>query len=46
MLTIGDIDIHLISDGTVWVDSGGAWGLVPRRCGAATCNPTSSTACR
>ena len=30
MLAIGDIHIHLISDGIVWVDSGGAWGLVPR----------------
>jgi glyoxylase-like metal-dependent hydrolase (beta-lactamase superfamily II) len=30
MLTIGDMHIHLISDGVVWVDSGGAWGLVPR----------------
>lgn len=30
MFTLGDIHIHLISDGTVWVDSGGAWGLVPR----------------
>lgn len=30
MLTIGDIQLHLISDGVVWVDSGGAWGLVPR----------------
>jgi len=30
MFTLGDIHIHLISDGVVWVDSGGAWGLVPR----------------
>ncbi len=30
MLTIGHIHIHPISDGVVWVDSGGAWGLVPR----------------
>ncbi|MBP8973160.1 MAG: MBL fold metallo-hydrolase [Anaerolineae bacterium] len=30
MFTLGDIQIHLISDGVVWVDSGGAWGLVPR----------------
>jgi glyoxylase-like metal-dependent hydrolase (beta-lactamase superfamily II) len=30
MLSIGDIEIHLISDGLVWVDSGGAFGLVPR----------------
>jgi|AMZC01.1.fsa_nt_AMZC01007784.1_1 glyoxylase-like metal-dependent hydrolase (beta-lactamase superfamily II) len=30
MLAIGDIYVHLISDGVVWVDSGGAWGLVPR----------------
>lgn len=30
MLTIGDIQLYLISDGVVWVDSGGAWGLVPR----------------
>jgi glyoxylase-like metal-dependent hydrolase (beta-lactamase superfamily II) len=30
MFSLGDIHIHLISDGVVWVDSGGAWGLVPR----------------
>jgi glyoxylase-like metal-dependent hydrolase (beta-lactamase superfamily II) len=27
---VGDIQIHLISDGTVMMDSGGPWGLVPR----------------
>lgn len=30
MFTIGDIEIHLISDGLVRVDGGGAFGLVPR----------------
>lgn len=30
MFTIGDIEIHLINSGVVWVDSGGPWGLVPR----------------
>ncbi len=30
MFQIGDIEIHLISDGIVRVDSGGPWGLVPR----------------
>jgi glyoxylase-like metal-dependent hydrolase (beta-lactamase superfamily II) len=30
MFGIGDIEIHLISDGIVKVDSGGAFGLVPR----------------
>jgi glyoxylase-like metal-dependent hydrolase (beta-lactamase superfamily II) len=30
MFRIGDIDICLISDGVVWMDSGGPWGLVPR----------------
>lgn len=30
MFNIGDIDIHLVSDGIVWMDSGGPWGLVPR----------------
>jgi glyoxylase-like metal-dependent hydrolase (beta-lactamase superfamily II) len=30
MFRIGDVTIDLISDGTVLVDSGGAWGLVPR----------------
>lgn len=30
MFTIGDIEIHLINTGVVWVDSGGPWGLVPR----------------
>jgi glyoxylase-like metal-dependent hydrolase (beta-lactamase superfamily II) len=29
MFNIGDIEIHLISDGIVRVDSGGAFGLVP-----------------
>lgn len=29
MITIGDIEIHLISDGVVWVDRGGPFGLVP-----------------
>ena len=29
MLTIGDIEIHLISDGVVRVDRGGPFGLVP-----------------
>lgn len=30
MFQIGDIEIHLISDGVVMMDSGGPWGLVPR----------------
>lgn len=30
MLTIGDIRIHLINDGTIKVDPGGAYGLIPR----------------
>ena len=29
MITIGDIEIHLVSDGVVWVDRGGPFGLVP-----------------
>jgi glyoxylase-like metal-dependent hydrolase (beta-lactamase superfamily II) len=29
MFTIGEIDIHLLSDGVVMMDSGGPWGLVP-----------------
>jgi glyoxylase-like metal-dependent hydrolase (beta-lactamase superfamily II) len=31
MLKIGDFEIHLISDSTVWMDGGGAFGLVPRK---------------
>jgi len=30
MFTIGDIEIRLVSDGVVMMDSGGPWGLVPR----------------
>ncbi len=30
MFRIGDIEIHMINTGVVWVDSGGPWGLVPR----------------
>ena len=30
MLSIGQIEIHLINDGRIWMDSGGAFGLVPR----------------
>lgn len=30
MLQIGDIEIHIVSDGVVMMDSGGPWGLVPR----------------
>jgi glyoxylase-like metal-dependent hydrolase (beta-lactamase superfamily II) len=30
MFAVGDITIHLVSDGIVWMDSGGPWGLVPR----------------
>lgn len=29
MITIGEIEIHLVSDGVVWVDRGGPFGLVP-----------------
>lgn len=29
-MQIGDLEIHLVSDGTVWVDPGGPFGLVPR----------------
>lgn len=29
MITIGEIEIHLISDGVVWMDRGGPFGLVP-----------------
>ena len=30
MFQIGDIDIHPINAGVVWMDSGGSFGLVPR----------------
>ena len=30
MFTIGTIEINLVSDGIVMMDSGGPWGLVPR----------------
>jgi glyoxylase-like metal-dependent hydrolase (beta-lactamase superfamily II) len=30
MFNIGSFEIHLVSDGVVWMDSGGPWGLVPR----------------
>jgi glyoxylase-like metal-dependent hydrolase (beta-lactamase superfamily II) len=30
MIRLGEIEISLVSDGTVWVDAGGAFGLVPR----------------
>ncbi|MBN2304256.1 MAG: MBL fold metallo-hydrolase, partial [Anaerolineae bacterium] len=30
MFTIGSIEIHLVSDGVVWQDRGGVFGLVPR----------------
>lgn len=29
-MQIGELELHLISDGTVWVDPGGPFGLVPR----------------
>lgn len=31
MLSVGDIEIYLLNDGTVWVDPGGSFGLVPRK---------------
>ncbi len=30
MIRLGDLEIHLVNDGWVRVDAGGAWGLVPR----------------
>jgi len=30
MIQIGEIEIHVVSDGVVMMDSGGPWGLVPR----------------
>lgn len=30
MFTIGSIEIHLVSDGVVWQDRGGVFGLVPK----------------
>ncbi len=30
MIKIGEIEIHLINDGRIWMDSGGPFGLVPR----------------
>ncbi|MFP3854410.1 MAG: MBL fold metallo-hydrolase [Anaerolineales bacterium] len=29
-MQFGDLELHLISDGLVWVDAGGPFGLVPR----------------
>ncbi len=29
-LRVGDIKLHLVSDGVTWMDGGGAFGLVPR----------------
>ena len=29
-MQIGDLEVHLVSDGHVWVDPGGPFGLVPR----------------
>lgn len=31
MITVGDIEIHLINDCTTYVDGGGAFGLIPRK---------------
>jgi glyoxylase-like metal-dependent hydrolase (beta-lactamase superfamily II) len=28
---IGDVRVHLLSDGVFWTDGGAAWGVVPRR---------------
>ncbi|NPV66453.1 MAG: MBL fold metallo-hydrolase [Anaerolineae bacterium] len=30
MLRIGDLEVHLINDGLMWLDAGGVFGLVPR----------------
>ena len=30
LIVIGDLEIHLVSDGIIWVDPGGPFGLVPR----------------
>ena len=29
-MNIGSAEIHLLSDGLIWLDGGGAFGLVPR----------------
>jgi len=39
VLRIGELEIHLISDGVVWMDSGGPWGLVPRALWSRTLQP-------
>ena len=39
MFSIGEIEIHAISDGVVWMDSGGPWGLVPRALWSRTLQP-------
>ena len=41
MLTIGDIEIHLINDCTTMVDGGGAFGLVPRKLWQRYFTPTA-----
>jgi len=41
MLTIGDIEIHLINDCTTMVDGGGAFGLVPRKLWRRYFTPTA-----
>jgi len=39
---IGDLEIDMISDGVVWVDAGGPFGLVPRALYANTFSPDPS----
>lgn len=41
MHRIGDLEFAVVSDGRVWVDAGGPFGLVPRTLYEATLSPTS-----
>ncbi|MFZ4813913.1 MAG: MBL fold metallo-hydrolase [Phototrophicaceae bacterium] len=45
MLQVGDATIHLINDATIWVDAGGAFGLVPRALYSAKFMPPNPENC-
>jgi glyoxylase-like metal-dependent hydrolase (beta-lactamase superfamily II) len=40
MFSVGDFEIHLVSDGQVMVDGGGPFGLIPRKLWGRTLKPT------
>ena len=45
-MKLGDLEFHILNDGTFRLDGGAMFGVIPGPCGSALRRPTIATASR